>query len=431
MPGFVVQDYQDTAKRFITALSQRRFDEASKQFDEKMAKALPPGKLQNTWNGLLQQVGDFEQILDVHTQEKEGYQVVFVTCSFAKGNLDVKVVYDSTGHIAGLSFVPPQSSYASWSLPAYVRPAQIREQSVTVGKSPWELPGVLTLPSGTGPFPGVVLVHGSGPLDMDETIGPNKPFKDLAWGLASQGIAILRYTKRTSAYGAKFQKEIPLFTVRDEVMDDARAAIELVARTPGVSSKQIFLIGHSLGGMLAPRIASTDPEISGIIILAGPSRSIQQSLVDQTKYFAKLMPDSKEAAEAVKRAEETAHEIESSDLRSTSIIDFWGAHIPGSYWLDLRNYNAVESAERLKIPILVIQGGRDYEVSAADFQGWKVGMVGHSNSSFRFYENLNHLLVAGSGVSTPAEYDQPGHVAQEVIDAIGEWIIKQQVTSSN
>jgi dienelactone hydrolase len=215
-------------------------------------------------------------------------------------------------------------------------------------------------------------------------------------------------------------------------LDDAQAAVNLLLRTPAVDPQRIYLIGHSLGGMLAPRIAATNAEISGIVILAGPSRPIEQCLVDQTKYLVKLSGmNSEEAERQVENVQKVAHQIEDPNLKPESIVDSMGTHIPGSYWLDLRNYNAVESAARLSTPILVLQGGRDYAVSEANFEGWKTALDGHANASFKLYPNLNHLFIAGSGVSTPAEYNQPGHVAQEVIDDIREWIEKKTLVSLN
>ena len=126
-------------------------------------------------------------------------QVVYVTTQFALGKTVVKVVYGPAGKVSGLWFVP-ESASAAYVTPAYVDVTSFTETEVTVGSGQWALPGTLTIPRGAGPFPGVVLVHGSGPNDRDETIGPNKPFRDLAQGLASKGIAVLRYEKRTKFY---------------------------------------------------------------------------------------------------------------------------------------------------------------------------------------------------------------------------------------
>src|SRR4051794_36392117 len=142
------------------------------------------------------------------------------------------------------------------------------EEPVVVGSGEWALPGTLTLPTGTGPFPAVVLVHGSGPHDRDETIGPNKPFRDLAWGLATRGIAVLRYEKRTKEHGAKFVKE-NTYTLRSEVIDDVRAAVALLRSHRSVDPKRIFVAGHSQGAVAAPRVAELEPGLGGVILLAG------------------------------------------------------------------------------------------------------------------------------------------------------------------
>src|SRR2546425_10392277 len=112
-----------------------------------------------------------------------------------------------------------------WTRPAYSKPDAFRESEVTVGADQWKLPGTLTVPTGSGPFTGIVLVHGSGPNDRDETIAATKVFKDLAEGLASRGVAVLRYEKRTRQYGARVASMQGL-TVDDETVTDAARALE-------------------------------------------------------------------------------------------------------------------------------------------------------------------------------------------------------------
>src|SRR5262249_26794773 len=156
----------------------------------------------------------------------------------------------------------------------YARPDTFRETEVTVGAADWPLPGTLTLPRGDGPFAAVVLVHGSGPHDRDETIGPNKPFRDLAWGLASQGVAVLRYEKRTSEHGARFvQLKDPGF--KEELLDDAVAAAAVLRKHKEIDPRRIFILGHSLGAFWAPRLGTLDPDLAGLVVLAGNTRPLE------------------------------------------------------------------------------------------------------------------------------------------------------------
>ena len=75
--------------------------------------------------------------------------------------------------------------------------------------------------------------------------------------------------------------------------------------------------------------------------------------------------------------------------------------------------------------MLILQGGRDYQVTMKDFQGWKDALSSQKDVEFRYYPDLNHLLIAGKGKSTPAEYMKIGHVAKCVIDDIANWIKRQ------
>ncbi len=309
--------------------------------------------------------------------------------------------------------------------PPYADPAQFEERELVVGTGEWALPGTLSVPRGGGPVPAVVLVHGSGPNDRGETVGPNKPFRDLAWGLASRGIAVLRYDKRTKVHTARVVQMLETFTVNEETVDDAVAAVSLLRRTVEIDSRRIFVLGHSLGGMLVPRIGRRDPDIAGFVIMAGATRPLEDLILAQVTNLLPLsgLP----SAEQQRRLDELKRQVARvkdpnlSPAVPRSELPFG---LPAAYWLDLRGYNAAVAARDLNRPLLILHGGRDYQVTLEDFQGWQRELSSRQDVTFKLYPTLNHLFMEGAGRSTPAEYERPGHVAQVVIEDIATWICR-------
>jgi dienelactone hydrolase len=355
------------------------------------------------------------------------YDGVLVTCQFEKTKLDVKVVFNRSGQVSGLFFVPTKSA-VKYQRPFYANPATFQEREVQIGTGEWTLPGTLTLPVGKGPFPAVVLVHGSGPNDRDETIGANKPFCDLAWGMASRGVAVLRYEKRTKHYAEKLAALKPnKFTVKEETIDDALAAVSLLRDTEKVAPTKVFLLGHSLGGMLVPRIGTLDTKIAGFIVLAGGTRPLEDIIYSQFKWFFTLDGPISEANKVkLQQLESQVARVKDPGLLpNTPPADLPLGGAPATYWLDLRGYNPPEVARRMKCPILILQGGRDYQSTAEDFQGWKNALSSNKNVQFRLYPKLNHLFIEGEKRSVPAEYEIPGHVAETVVEDVAAWIKRQ------
>jgi dienelactone hydrolase len=423
-------DYEAIGRGLVNELAARQFDKVEAQFDSQMKAALPLAKLPEIWDSLLAQTGPFKRIAEVKVMQQQGLNAAFVTCEFEGAMLDAKVFMDSQGQVKGLFFEPAGSSAqavtaaSDWKAPSYAKPDTFRERDTNIVSGRWQLPGILTLPAARGAVPAVVLVQGSGPNDQDETIGPSKPFKDLAWGLATQHIAVLRYVKRTKQYGADSKGDAP-FTVKDEVTDDALAAVALLAKLPEVNKQEIYVLGHSLGGMLAPRIASQDPQVAGIIIMAGNARPFQQLVIDQIKYIASLTsPPTPENQKQIERAEAIVAQVESTKLKDSDTVDFFGSPIPGSYFLDLRGYDPAKVAAGLKKPVLVLQGGRDYQVTSADFDIWKKELANDRSATFKFYPSYTHLFNpgAGSGPPSPQDYAIAGHVSEDVITDIAKWI---------
>jgi dienelactone hydrolase len=430
-----MDELKQKAKDFVRQVVEGDFAGACRRFDGNLAQTFSEAKLKETWLQLVGQVGAFQEILSSQAVERQEHRIVTVTCQFEKAPMDILVVFSPSEQIAGLNvqFTPTASPY---NPPAYVDAAAFHEVEVTVGSGEWALPGTLSMPEGAGAFPAegagafpaVVLVHGSGPQGRDETIGPNRPFRDLAWGLASQGIAVLRYDKRTKVHAAKYTAELKArVTVQEEVIDDALSAVQLLRQTPGIDPGSIYVLGHSLGATLAPRIGEQDPSIAGLIIMAGLTRPMEDAVIDQYTYIYGLsgsMTDSQKAE--LEELKEKAARVKDPNLSDRVPAKDLPLDVPPAYWLDLRGYRPEEVAKSLTMRIFVLQGGRDYQVTVqGDFPAWQEALGRKSNATLKVYPKLFHLFIVGEGPSTPQEYLVEGHVSDEVIQDIARWIKNQ------
>ena len=407
----VAQPAQDPAalgRKALDLLLAGNYAELSQMFTTDMKKALPVETLAKigtqikTW-GAAQTIGE-------PSARKAGPNTIVDTpVKFATQNINFRFTIDRDGLVAGMFQLPGE---VDWQRPAYSKPDSFRERAVTVGDGQWKLPGALIVPLGKGPFPGIVLVHGSGPNDRDETVGGNKVFKDLAEGLASRGVAVLRYEKRTRQYSAAMAGMAKL-TVQEEAVEDAVKAAALLRAQPEVDPKRVFVLGHSLGGYVAPRIAEQDGKLAGLVILAGSVRPLEDLIVQQTEYLS----GAGKQLDSIKAMAAKVKSLEPGDEDAPSVMG-----VPVSYWLDLKGYDPTAVARKLALPMLILQGERDYQVGMKDFALWKAALTTRKNVTLRSYPALNHLFVAGEGKSTAAEYQKPGHVAAEVIDEIAKFV---------
>ena len=287
------------------------------------------------------------------------------------------------------------------------------------------LGGFLTLPKGAQKPPVVLLVQGSGSTDRDETIGPagNKPFRDIALGLAARGIASLRYDKRYFTYPELSLREPYDLTIDGEVLGDVDLALDLLRKDPRVGD--IWVIGHSLGGMLAPYVAQQNPDICGIISVAGTPRSLQEVIYDQNIAAMDAMP--------TLTAEQRQQNISYLDDQLRRIADLKDAKvnakylgIPASYWVSLHKTVGRDILPGLAIPVLALQGEADFQVSPArDFELYgEIAATGHPNIETILYPGLNHLMMPTAGRADITEYDAPATVSEQVITGMADFVLR-------
>jgi len=411
------------ATEVINYFDSEDFENVYEQLDDTVKAMTSAEQLESIWENLTKANGELVTIKQTRETEEAGFDVVYVTLDLSKVDIDARMVFNEDKKIIGLQFVPADQS-GEYNPPSYSNTTLFTEEEITVGEGEWELPGTLTIPNGTGPFPAVVLVHGSGPNDRDETIGPNKPFKDLAWGLASKGIAVLRYEKRTKEHNQKIIEKFN-FTVDEEVTEDAILAVDVLMQNEKINNNEIYLIGHSLGAMMAPRIANQDNRIKSIILMAPPAQHLEDLMVNQTIYIANLDGNISDAEQQqIDQYQQQRQKIKELNISADEYV--LGSPLP--YWEDLATYEPIKEAQKLNIPILILQGKRDYQVSIEDdFNEWNTTFNGEENITLNTYEKLNHLFIEGEGTPSNEEYLIPGNIDEQIIIDIYEWITKNNL----
>jgi pimeloyl-ACP methyl ester carboxylesterase len=403
---------------FFKNLNEKNYTGAQAFFDPTVQSKVTPAELQKLWENITAKLGPFEAA-DVLQSKTEGdFFSVVMDAKFAGGSQPFLLAYNKAEKLVGF-FLQPKSNAANYLNPAYADTTLYSEKEVYVSALKHKLVARLTTPKGATNFPIVVLVHGSGPSDMDGTVGPNKPLKDLAAGLAAKGIASIRYVKRTMVNANEFTGA---FTVKEETTDDAVAAVALAATIPGADKKQIYLLGHSLGGTLAPRIATMAPQLKGIILAEAPARKFTDLLIEQNKYLYEASKDTtkvgKTQLEAILKELENGRITTLGAMKPDSVI----LGLPASYWVDLNNYNPAETAKKLTQRILVIQGENDFQVSMNDYNIWNTELSKKSNVTMKLYPDINHLLSSQVEKGTASQYRMASSVSETLINDIVAWI---------
>jgi uncharacterized protein len=410
----------------VEALRASDYPAIEARFDAHMHSLLPHDKFMATSTQISAQLGTLQDCDEPRGRLRESVTTVEYRCRFTKATILVRLAWNEQLELTGLVFLPVPAEPAE-PVPL---PPNMREEAVTTGAPGWPLPGTLLIPTTRAKPPIVVMIHGSGPNDRDESIPPNKPFLDLALGFAQSGIASLRYDKRTRALGARFATELKTPTLDDEVVDDAVAALALVSKRSDFGP--VFIVGHSMGAWLAPRIAASAAkqgvQVAGIVMLAGNVTPLADLVVYQYEFLSQLpVPTAtKENFEDEKRRRANLQRLMDQPDPAHATAEQQAPlplGLPASMWIDIARYDpAATLLAEPRLPALLTFGERDFQVPIREKALWEARLKGRPNTTIVAFPGLNHLLMTGTGPVSPAEYTRPDHVSQALIDRVTGWI---------
>ncbi|MFA9422193.1 MAG: alpha/beta fold hydrolase [Sedimentibacter sp.] len=406
--------FEKTGTSYLSDLVNKKYDDAYTKYphDSAMQNAVNPEKYAAIFNDVNKTYGDFVNFSGSDISLKGDYTIFTMGVIYKAGSLNANVVFDKNGNISGLNF-------SAYTFNESILPNGITETDITFGSVDWPLTAKLTKPEADGKYPLLILVHGSGPNDMNETVGMNQPFKDIAYSLAQKGVAVLRYDKRTFTYMNKLT-DLTNFTVYDETIDDAVEAVNYVKDLDFVDNTKIYILGHSLGGYLIPRIAELTSDAAGYIIASGIFTSLGDIIPYQIEYLSNLdgVITEEEKIQIEEYKASAAKSLNPDLIGDDEIV--MGAY--KSYWEDLYNYKPIELAKEIKKPVFVLQGDRDYQVPVAQYDMIYEAFKNNDNFTFKLYPGLNHLLIFGTEKSTPQEYSVKGNVSEVLIEDMANFV---------
>jgi hypothetical protein len=400
------QDPTAVARKALDLMLAKKYSDLQPMFARAYRDAA--GEPQLSKLGVQAPWGAVESVGEPSVRDMGPVKIVTIPVKFAARDCLFMVFVNASNEIGQLGF---RLAETPWQHPPYAQPGSFAEREVTVGGGDWKLPGTLTIPAGKGPYPAVVLVHGSGLRDRDETAFTNKVFKDLAEGLAARGVVSVRYEKRIKQYASRMLGKP--YTLDDDIAEDAAKAAALLRTQPEVDPNKVYILGYELGGYAAPRIAEADGKLAGMVLFAANERPLEDLFVDQAVATAKpenYLTGIQAAAARIKK-------LDQGDADGPPALG-----LPVAYWLDLRSYDPGPLVKQFPGRVLVLAAERDFQVPMTDFAEWKKALAGRKDVVFKSYPALNHLFMAGEGKSTEDEYKKPGHVAPEVIGDLAKFL---------
>lgn len=421
LTGCVSAEAEDFATRFFSGTENEALYEL---FSDAIQQALPFRQFDMTAALLTATYG---KVLDIGKEQRMtmGDQTICLQIvQFEKETLLLQVVINAEGRLDAFTFTPYQEKGTPAPTSTQL-PAGVVQEGITIGAGEFALAGLLTLPENAVDVPAVVLVHGSGANDRDEAVGSTKLFADIAYALAQQGIASIRYDKRTYVHGANMNSAT--LTVEEEMIEDALLAAQLLKNDSRIDGDRIFLLGHSLGGMQAPRIAlEADGAFRGMVIVSGSPKALLDIIIAQNQAVIAALPDAAQPAQLALLDKEIAR----IDTVFALPIDQMQQETlflnPAYYFYEMQTVDAAETIKMLQIPTLIMQGGGDFQVTVENgLDAYRAALGDAPYVQYACYPQLNHLLMASTATQSIADYDLPLHLDAQAAADIAAFILAQ------
>ncbi|OYU96987.1 MAG: hypothetical protein CFE21_01475 [Bacteroidetes bacterium B1(2017)] len=421
LPGFSQANFDARfkAKETVFLLRHGKFETIYNRMDPLMKRMMDEEKLMGFWDVLEMSNGQIISVAEPSITSKDKLIISITPIEYERKKIGLKVVFNAKGEICGLFVAAPNPQYQH---PDYINPYSFYEYKKTLARPNFPLSGILTVPKKGIPFPLVIIVGDAGNTDKDLSIGSSKMYKDLAWGLADNGVAVFRYDRRRFSYPKEMaaQKNASL---KEEYLNDLQFILQQLKTVHEIDSNHIFILGHGLGGYLLPYFEKNLKGVQGYIGFSAPYSTYPELLLAQAKYLqAKAPAVEKVYYEAqVKKAQNAVN-----PLLVKSKLDSFPDGFSSSLLASLNeNSPAKIGSNLLAKRVLFIQGGRDFEVPPAELESWKsaAGTTSTQNWTFINYPKLNHIGIEGEGVSLPSEYEKPGNVPLDILLQIASFVL--------
>lgn len=398
-------------------LAKHKFKKVHRCMTAEMQANVPAQQLQEIWQGIEATSGAYQDVSQIVRKDYPEYIHQTGLVNFENGTYRLQVSVTSKNEISGL-FI----SLLGYQVPAYGKELVTGKKYISFQSHSFNLSGELMLPIDCNHCPLVILVHGSGASDKDETIGPNKVFNDLALGLASQGIATFRYHKRFNVYPELMNEPFDLY---DETINDAIKAYHVLVNDTTLAFGKTVMLGHSLGAFSMPLITDSLRMLDGAILFSVNARRLEDLIMYQMDYLTSFDGEvNKEEQAMIENNKKGYERIKNKSYTDTTSAEQLLAYWPGKFWDGIQDYNPVTKVARdTAMNYLILQGEKDYQITMEDFALWQEGVKNHPRAELKSFPNLTHLFTPTNSVKPgPSDYFKPGNVHEEVIKTIAKWV---------